>query len=304
MTEEEVAEEPSTPSTLIAPYRLIGDRLTRVLPFFEDLKVNLLKANLKIAFPVYVAYMLFFSTVAFTAVFAVASISTLLYGLTASLSLLLGLALGLLAWALTFAALYAYPSMLADTRKRHLEEELPYLASHMAVLSQAGMTPERIFRSISMTGSKGFRSVAAEEARNVVRDIHLLGFDVVTAMERSSGRSPSKRFSDFINGLIAVTKSGGDMTKYFMSAARGFMDSARIAARQLADTLGTIAELYVAMMVVFPLVVVIMLAVMGIIGGSIAGLSITTVMYLVAYFILPVLAMILLLLLDSLMPPR
>ncbi len=82
------------------------------------------------------------------------------------------------------------------------------------------------------------------------------------------------------------------------------MDSAKIAAKKLTDNLATIAEVYVSLLVVFPIVAVIMLAVMGILGGTISGFSILMIMYLVAYFLIPALALIVLVFLDGLMPPR
>jgi flagellar protein FlaJ len=137
-----------------------------------------------------------------------------------------------------------------------------------------------------------------------VRDVSLLGYDVISAMRRCIQNSPSKRFVDFLDGFISVTRSGGDLTAYFLSSAKAFMEAARIAARQLVETLGGLAEAYVSMMVVFPLIVVIMLSVMGMIGGGLGGFSPVTVMEIVTYAVVPMMALILLLLLDSIMPPR
>jgi len=259
---------------------------------------------LKISLPIYAAYMLFFSAAAFVAVFVVTAIPGFILGISIMPLLALALAFGVLAGASTFTTLYVYPSIVSDSRSRHLDEELPYLAIHMAVLSQAGMPPERILRSVSMIGSKKLQSVAAEEARNMVRDVNLLGLDVVSSMARSASRSPSRKFAELLKGLVSVTESGGDMTRYFLSAAKGYMDQVRISAKQLSEALGNIAELYVAMMVVFPLMIVIMLAVMGVLGGTLGGVSIIMVMYLVAYVAVPVMATIVLVFLDGLMPPR
>lgn len=293
------------PDILLSPYRMVGDRIVRVLPLFEDLKGTLERARLKIAFPAYVAFMLFFSSVAAASAFTLTFIlSFFLFYASLFWAVLLAVAFALLGGAIVLIFLYVYPSSLASSRRRLLEEELPYVASHMAVLSQAGLTPERMFHSLASIEAKGFKSVAAEEARDIVRDVYLLGFDVVSAMERCSRRSPSAAFSEFIDGMVGVTRSGGDLTKYFLNSAKGFMDSARIAARQLVETLGTLAEAYVSMMVVFPLIAIVMLAVMGVIGGTLGGVSILFVMYLIAYALLPVFAMMLLLLLDSIMPPR
>jgi len=292
------------PDLILSPYRLLGNRIVKVLPQFEDLKESLIKSRLKIAFPAYVAFMFFFSSLAVAVTFAISlTISLLLY---ASLlwSLLLSGVFALFAGIIILFVLYSYPSTNESTRKRHLKEELPYMASHMAVLSQAGLTPERIFRSLASTEVKSFKSIAAEEATDVVRDVYLMGFDIVSAMGRCSKRDLHPSFSEFIDGMIGVTRSGGSLTKYFLTSAREFMIATRIAARQLAETLGTVAEAYVSLMVVFPLIAVVMLSVMGMVGGSLGGFSITSIMYLIAYLLLPIFALIMMVMLDSIMPPR
>jgi flagellar protein FlaJ len=292
------------PSFFMVPYRITEKRLERFLPYFEDLKEDLLKADLKIDFPIYVSYILFFPTLAFIAIIPATIILAIIFEASLVLALILGLAFGIMGWASIFAFLYFYPSNEAGSRRRNLEDELPYLASHMAVLSQGGLTPERIFTSLSMLDTKRVRSVAGQESKNILRDISLLGLDVVTAMEKSTKRSPSRRFADLLNGFIAVTLSGGDMTKYFLSSAKGLMDSARISARQLVETLATVAELYVAIMVAFPLLVVIMLSVMGMIGGGIGGYSVMSLMYLASYIAVPISALLMLVILDSVLPSR
>jgi len=194
--------------------------------------------------------------------------------------------------------------MQAGTRKRLLDEELPYVASHMAVLSRSGLPPERILRSLTGVEAVGIRSVAAEEAANIVRDVHLMGLDVISATAQRMRTSPSRKFVDFLDGFVSVARSGGDLTNYFLASAKGFMDSARIAARQLIETLGGIAEAYVSLMVVFPLLIIVMLSIMNMIGGGIGGLSTLFLMQVVTYLAIPALGFIVLLLLDSVMPPR
>jgi len=290
------------PEFFLYPYRLIGDKIIKVLPFFKDLKTALIKANIKVSFEAYIAFMLFFSSLAFFTIFILTFIFSLVIGFPILLSFMISIALSLLAGSITLIFLHVYPSIVASERKRILEEELPYLASHMAILAKAGLPPERIIRSLA--AFEGIKSVASEEAKNIIRDVDLLGIDIISAMEAERERSPLQSFSDFIDGVIGVSRSGGDLTSFFLSSAKAFMDSARISARKLVETLGTIAEAYVAILVVFPLIAVVMLAIMGIIGGNIAGLNIITLMQLIAYILTPFLSMIILLLLDGIMPKR
>ena len=288
----------------LAPYRLLGNRVSRISFLFKGLEKQLQRADIKVDFQAYVALILFFSFMSGLSVFAMVILTSLLLGATLTSVLLVSSIVGVASGILFFVLLYFYPSMQVGTRRRILEEELPYVASHMAVLSKANMPPERIFRSMTLIQDMGVRSIAAEESKNIIRDVNFLGYDIISAMEERIRSSPSPRFVDFLDGFVAVTRSGGDLTNYFLTSAKVFMDGARIAARRLVETLGGIAETYVSLMVVFPLLVIIMLSVMGIIGGTIGGFSATFLMQLITYLMIPAFALILLLLLDSVMPPR
>jgi flagellar protein FlaJ len=294
----------SIPDPIVYPYRILGEKIVRIAPFFQDLKPKLLKANLRIDFQAYIAFILFFSSIASFGVF----ITTILIGLGLGLPLILliltGIALSILSGTITFMFLYAYPSLIVDSRKRILENELPYIASYMAILSKTGITPERIFRSLGTISTKGFKSISVEEAKNIIRSIDFFGYDIISALKLESELSPSLSFSGFIDGLISVSRSGGDITSYLITSSKAFMNSARIATRKLVDTLALIAEVYVSLIVVFPLVAVVMLAVMGLIGGTLAGFNIIFLMQLITYILLPFLAIIMLMLLEGIMPSR
>jgi len=289
---------------VLAPYRLLGKHTDRLLPRMGELEKQLLRANIKIAFPAYVAFMLLFSALGGVTIFVSSFLIAFVLGATMVMSFVLALVLGLCCLLIVLGLLYVYPSMQAGTRKRLLDEELPYVASHMAVLSRSGLPPERILRSLTNVEAVGIRSVAAEEAANIDRDVHFMGLDVISAIERRMRTSPSRKFVGFLDGFVSVARSGGDLTSYFLSAAGGFMDQARIAARQLVETLGGLAEAYVSMMVVFPLLMIVMLSIMNMIGGGIGGFSTLFLMQLITYVGIPMMALIMLLLLDSVMPPR
>jgi len=289
---------------ILVPYKLLGDRINKLLPRFGELEKQLLRANMKVAFPAYVAFTIFFSIVGGAVVFISTFLISFLVGATVVISLLLSLVLGVSCFLVVLALLYLYPSMQADSRRRLLDEELPYVASHMAVLSRSGLPPERILRSLSNVEAAGIRSIAAEEATNIDRDVHFMGLDIFSAVEQRMRTSPSRKFVDFLDGFVSVARTGGDLTSYFLTAARGYMDQARIAARQLVETLGGLAEAYVSMMVVFPLLMVVMLSIMNMIGGGIGGFSTLFLMQMITYLAIPMLAFIMLLMLDSVMPPR
>jgi len=279
-------------------YRFIGDRLGFILPFFEDLHTSLIKSGLKITFEVYVSNIVFFTLVTFAASFTLTMTLGYIIGVTPFLLILLSTAIGLLGGALIFIALYTYPSIRASSRSREIEEELPYIISHMTVLTTAGVTPDKIFHYLAEVEDTPITDIA----RTTVRDIEYLGYDLVTALEQTKERSPSRGFKEFLEGFIATVRTGGDLKSYLLSYGKTLLGSKEIAAKEFGDTLSTMAEAYVTLLVVLPLLMIIMFSVMSIVSGSLAGIRIDVLMTLITYILIPLLGIMMLIMLDAVMP--
>ena len=193
---------------------------------------------------------------------------------------------------------YFLPSLLASSRRKRMDLELPYVASHMSILASAAIPPTRMFKLLE--DSKTTPEVASD-ANEVVRDVEVLGQDIMTALELERDRSPSRIFSDVLEGLVATIRSGGSMKSYLLDATHTIMDLRRLAAKQLIESLAVFAETYVTLMIVFPLLIIVMFSVMALIGTGLGGLSVTTMMTLVTYGIIPICGMAVIVMLDSLL---
>jgi Flp pilus assembly protein TadB len=146
-------------------YQLMGNKTARFMPLFKDLDQNLQKSGLRINFKAYVS-------------------------LTILTSLLITLSV-----AVVLPIFYLYPVYCADKHKRELDGELPFTTGYMAILASAGVTPEKIFHSIS---TLNVPLAASTEAKEVIKNINLFGLDVISALEKTSSRTPSRRFRDTI----------------------------------------------------------------------------------------------------------
>jgi flagellar protein FlaJ len=141
----------------------------------------------------------------------------------------------------------------------------------------------------------------ASEANEITRDIEVLGEDVITALEAERVRSPSKVFGEILEGFVATIRSGGSLVGYLQDSTRVVMDLRRVASKQLVEGLATFAEVYVTLMVVFPLLVIVMFSVMAIIGGGLGGFSTTMMMSLTTYLIIPFCGLAVIVMLDSML---
>ena len=280
-------------------YRIFGRCVTRILPHFKDLRSSLLKSRMKTSLESYVSFLILSSLISFAASFAAAAyFVTATYALPLWLTLLISFAIAIIASSLTFGALYAYPSVRASAFGRRIEDDLPYAVAHMSVLATAGAPPEAIIRSVAAVP----RDAIAEFMSDVVRDMDLLGMSLIDALEAAKERSPSRSLTDFLSELTAIVRTGGDLRGYLISFSRSLLGAKAIEAREFGETLSTLAEVFVILMVVFPLLLLVMFSVMSLVGGTVAGVSIDFLMVLITYIIVPVLGLSFLIILDQIMP--
>ena len=284
-------------------YQVIGERTTGFLPLFKDLDVNLRKSGIKVHFKAYV------STVILATLLLSISVMTFvpvllffIFKLSLLSSLLFGIGASLLAGALTVIGFYFYPIYRADSLKRTLEDGLPFTAGYMSILAGAGVLPDFIFRSLAQVDAS---LAVSNEARAIVRDVELFGFDVISALEAASQRTPSERFKELLEGFIATIHSGGSLVKYLRDRSRQYMKLKRIALRRFSDTLTVLAEFYVTLLVAGSLIFVVMLSVMAMLGGGGFGLlDPRLLLHLLTYIGLPIGSVVFLIILDMISPKR
>ena len=284
-------------------YQLVGGRATRFLPLFKDLDVNLKKSGIRINFKAYVSTVILASLLLFTSIMIfVPVLLFFIFKLSLFLALLFGVGVSLFAGALTVIGFYLYPTYRADSLKRDLEDGLPFTTGYMLILAGAGVPPDFIWRSLAQIDSS---LAVSNVARTVVRDVELFGFDVISALENTSKRTPSERFKELIEGFISVVHSGGNLVKYLRDRSQQYMKLKQIALRRFSDTLGVLAEFYVTLMVAGSLIFVVMLAVMAMLGGGGFGpLDSRLMLQLLTYIGLPIGSVVFLVIVDMVSPKR
>ena len=289
-------------SRLKAPWLLafhhLGGQVQKVLPYFNDLGFTLQKAGLKIGLQAYVSLLFLLSSISVPAVFVAIALIAGLLGVPILLGIVFAFGVSVLSGAGVFGILYGLPSFLATSRRKRMDLELPYVTSHMSILAAAGMPPARMFKLLEDSPTT---PQVASEANEVVRDVEILGNDIITALEAERERSPSRIFAEILEGLVATIRSGGNMKNYLLDATRMMMDLRRVAAKQLIESLAAFAEIYVTLLVVFPLLIIVMFSVMALIGGGLGGFSVTTMMTLVTYAIIPICGFAVIVMLDSML---
>lgn len=286
----------SLPDMYTIAYRLLGRWAELIQTYFEDLEVEIKRAGMKISLARYISRMLFITLIVFVLGFSV-PLPILLTRAIPFYALTMGLGIGVLAGGIAFWIMYTLPTIRARSRKGRMDKALAFVVNYMAILSAAGVIPERIMKSLS---TSDIDPVIREEIAEIVRGTEILGEDFFSALRRRSEETPSKQFSELLKGLLMVSRAGGDLKRYLGTQARFFMRRRRVALRKGLEQLGVLAEVYVTAGIVMPLVIIIMLSTMSLIGGG--GINVILWLYLVTFFIIPIISIALIILVDAMVP--
>jgi len=286
---------------LSAAYQVMGDKTTRFIPLFNDLDQTLQKSGLKINFRAYVSLTVL-ASILNTGVVAVIVPLLLIFvsNMPIGSALLFGFGGALFTCAFSIIGFYMYPVYHADKHKRDLEDELPFTTGYMAILANAGVAPEKIFHSLANLNQP---LAASTEAKEVIKSINLFGLDVISALEKTSSRIPSEEFRDTIEGIISTIHTGGNLGGFLRQKFRTAMKLKKLSLKKYSDSLSVLSEVYVALLLTGPLLLVIMVSVMSVLGGGGIGiLSADLQLSLMTYLLIPVCAVIFLIVLDSISP--
>ena len=172
------------------------------------------------------------------------------------------------------------PAAKAKGRGKNIDRHLPYVANFVNTMSVAGISPSEIFGTLA--GIKLYGEVQ-KEAKKITTEIELMGVDAITALKHGIRISPSRKFKDFLQGIVEVLQSGSALAPYFERCVDQYMFDDLNERKKGLDSLAIMAESFVTTVIAFPLFLVIILSVMGLTSGGIQF----DFLYIISLFILP-----------------
>lgn len=173
------------------------------------------------------------------------------------------------------------PTSKAKGRGKKIDRFLPYAANFINTMSVAGVSPSEIFEALSKVELYG---EIQKEAKKITTEINMMGVDAITAMQHAIRISPSDKFKEFIQGILATIQSGSELGPYFERCVDKFMEKDIIDRKRNLESLAIMAESFVVTVIAFPLFLVIIISIMGLTAdGGIAF----EFLYMIALLILP-----------------
>lgn len=197
-----------------------------------------------------------------------------------------------LAAYMIYAFFLWYPSLVKKNRATRINLLIHHAVAYMYAMRQGGAEIMAVFRSISANPT--VYGEAALEFRRAVRDADYFGYDVLTALRHLQETTPSDKLREFVQDLVSVVESGGDLLAFLDTRVRTYQEEARFEQMTFLSTLQLVAEAYVTLFVAGPLFLIIVMIVMGFVSS-------TPVMQLsvVIYLLVPVGSLFFILFVDA-----
>jgi len=253
--------------------------------FFVNVKENLPKANIRMAYRTYASIVLLTSVVAFIlglsvsftvlTIFNVSILMRIFYSLFASIFIALA----------TFLVFIFYPSQRADLRKKDIDSNLPFVLTHMGAIAESGIPPYVIFRLIS--DFKEYGEISNEMGR-IVKNIDSFGIDPLTSIKEVAEKTPSNSLKQALLGFVTTTEAGGNIKTFLKTVGDQALFEWRMKREKFLQQLDTVAEFYTGILIAAPLFIISLFAVMNMIQPTIAGFGIFDLMRMSIYILIPV----------------
>lgn len=263
-----------------------GGIVDKYIEYFKSLKPKLLGANMQILLKTWVCVILLTTTLSFFLSIFIITILFFILAFDFILFIILLISVPVTVAVIVFFIFYIYPVQRAERIKNSIETNLPFALAHINAIASSGIPPEYMFELL--TEFKEYGEIS-QQAKLIVRNIRTFGMSSVSAINNVAERTPSLAFKQVLTGISSTIEKGGNLVGYINEMSKEALFNYRIKREKYLKTLSTYADIYTALLVAAPLMMLSILGIMSIIGGTVLGLGINELIVLITWVILPAL---------------
>ncbi len=269
-------------------YRLFGNIASKFLQNVFEFRNELKKAGMKIYPETYIS-MMFFITLLVTPVTVAGVVLLYIFQWIPLVFLVPAPVIVMIIFMVT-------PSMKAGERARAVEREMPFAAAYITVMATGGISPYVSFNRLSKVE---LMPAMRNEAREIMRDVEIFGFDPLTALVNSAKNNPSDMYTDFISGYASTVITGGDIGHFLERKTDDIFRARSLKIKVAAERLGTLLESFIIVMVLMSLCFYILFSVEAIYS---TGMSLYSTMIMYTYLFAPMLSVVFIYLAHGMQP--
>jgi flagellar protein FlaJ len=178
-----------------------------------------------------------------------------------------------------------------------LDRELPYVLTLITIMAASGITP---FGSFTKLARYKLLPYIMKEARNIVGQVHILGEDPLSAMEKRGNASASRQYRDLLLGYVSTVRNGGDIASFLQSKMKAIFEYEVSIARQSVAKIGGLVDAYMIMQVIGLSLYVVVVAMSSTASSDLMPSSMSSPIfsYLLIFVLLPGISLLILFVLD------
>lgn len=178
-----------------------------------------------------------------------------------------------------------------------LERELPYVVTLVTIMAASGISP---FGSFTKLARYKLLPNMMSEARKIVNQVHILGEDPLTAMEKRANSTGSKQYRDLLLGYVSTVRNGGDIASFLQSKMNSIFEFEVAIARQSIAKVGGLVDAYMIMQVIALSLYVVVVALSSIPSGDLMPASFSSPLfsYMLVFVMLPAISIAIMYALD------
>ncbi len=273
-----------TDSVNAAANALFGPTVDNHGKQFEGLKDDLKKANMDTLYRTYVSKIFLYSLLTFILGLVGGTAYSIVQGLAAVEALRFVIGVPIALSVVIFATMYFYPSKRANKRRKKIDENLPFALNHLGAIATSGISPVAMFELLDSFDEYG---AISDEAGEISRRVNVFGEDLTTALRDVAEKSPSEDWEEVLYGIVSTVETGGSLKSYIQQKADEALFEYNMEREKEIKKLSTYASFYTAILIAAPVFLVVVLAVMNLLGGTIGGFAISDLMWLGIHVIIP-----------------
>ncbi|MFC5278722.1 type II secretion system F family protein [Halorubrum rubrum] len=176
-----------------------------------------------------------------------------------------GVVFGSIGFATGFGGLLAVPYSRSASREREINLLLADSVSFMYALSVGGLNQLEILRAMA-TAEDTYGEVS-REFQNIINETEYFGTDYRNAIRTQSMETPSEELSQFLADMLSIVNSGGEMEPFLKDKKEKHLRTSKQEREMTLETLELFGEMYMTLSL-FPLLLIIILVIMGMMGEA------------------------------------
>jgi flagellar protein FlaJ len=188
-----------------------------------------------------------------------------------------------------------YPLYTKDLAVSDIDRNLLNSVTFMLLLSKGGLSIERIIERVAETEPSQYIGTLLNK---FLVNIKVYGYNPQESLNDVSDRSPSERFTQFIDGVVTTTQTSGDLDKLFEYESDMLIQHKEEENLALLNNIGFLSEIYVTALVIAPLLMIILLTTFSFTSADLSGGAGINLLNLIVFAAIPIISAVLMILVD------